>query len=97
MQAVPAAVPPIGSVPNWLILQPHNTKGTEWLYNLWQNFGRIFPEMAEKGPNIKTVLFPVFFPYKTLKNLEFLKILEKVRFQKCSNILMKLNQRCYFY
>jgi hypothetical protein len=23
--------------------------------------------MAEKGPNIKTVLFLVFFPYETLK------------------------------
>ncbi len=40
--AVPAAVPPIGSVPNWLILRPHNTKGAEWLYKyvaeFWQNF-----------------------------------------------------------
>jgi hypothetical protein len=35
--------------------------------NLWQNFGRIFPEMAEKGPNITNVLFLVFFPYETSK------------------------------
>jgi hypothetical protein len=43
-------------------------------------FGRIFPEMAEKGPSIKNVLFPVFFQYETLKNLEFSKILVLVRF-----------------
>ena len=67
LAAVPAAVPPIGSVPNWLILRLHNTKGTSGRTNLWQNFGKIFPEMAEKGPNIKTVLFLVFFPYETLK------------------------------
>jgi hypothetical protein len=60
-------------------------------------FGRIFPEMAKKGPSIKNVLFPVFFQYETLKNLEFSKILVLVRFQKFSNILMKWNQRCYFY
>jgi hypothetical protein len=40
--AVPAAVPPIGSVPNWLILRPHNTKGAEWpntpVAEFWQNF-----------------------------------------------------------
>jgi hypothetical protein len=36
--------------------------------------------MAKKGPNIKTVLFSGFFPYETLKNLEFVKILIQVRF-----------------
>ncbi len=72
-------------------------KGPSGRTILWQNFGRIFPEMAEKGPNIKNVLFPEFFPYETLKNLEFSKILVQVRFKKCSNILMKWNQRCYFY
>jgi hypothetical protein len=29
LAAVPAAAPPIGSVPNWLILRPHNIKGAE--------------------------------------------------------------------
>ena len=96
LAAVPAAVPPIGSVPNRLILRLHNTKGAEWPYKSVAEFWQNFPEMAEKGPNIKTVLFLVFFPFETLKNLEFLKILVQVRFQKCSNILMKWNQRCYF-
>ncbi len=70
LAAVPAAVPSIGSgsVPNWPILRPHNTKGAgknvSGRTNLWQNFGRIFPEMAAKGPNIKNALFPVFFPYE---------------------------------
>ena len=40
--AVPAAVPPIGSVPNRLILRLHNTKRAEWPYKsvaeFWQNF-----------------------------------------------------------
>jgi hypothetical protein len=44
-------------VPNWPILRPHNSKGgpsenVSDRANLWQNFGHIFPEMAEKGPNI---------------------------------------------
>jgi hypothetical protein len=57
------------SVPNWPILPPHNSKGAVEIVsgrtNLWQNFGRIIPEMAEKGPNILNVLYPVFFPFET--------------------------------
>jgi hypothetical protein len=42
-------------------------------------------------------LFPVFFPFETLKNLEFSQILLLVRFKKFSHILIKWIQRCYFY
>ncbi len=38
------------------------------------NWGHIFPEMAEKGPNYETILLPLLFPYECIKRLEFSRI-----------------------
>jgi hypothetical protein len=42
------------------ITQKGPSKNVSGCTKLWQNFGRIFPKMTEKGPNIKNFCFLYF-------------------------------------
>jgi hypothetical protein len=63
LAAVPAAAPPIGSVPNWLILRLHNTKGAKKMWVAIQICGRILAEFFLKGPKRGQILKMFCFPY----------------------------------
>ncbi len=52
------------SVANGLNVRPHNSKGAEYKStNQRPNWGSIFTERAEKGPNFETALLPLLFSY----------------------------------
>jgi hypothetical protein len=53
------------------ITQKGPSKNVSGRTNLWQNFGRIFSEMAEKGPNIKMFCFLNFSHMKPKKHRIF--------------------------
>jgi hypothetical protein len=55
-----------------------------------------WPNIPRKWPKrVKKVKFPVFFPYETIQKLEFSQIL--FWYWQFCHILMKWNQRCYFF
>jgi hypothetical protein len=71
--------------------------------NQRSNWGRIFTERDEKGPNFETALLPLFFPYKLIFfKLDFSQIFTLEWFKNWSNFdktreKWSFLQRCRFF